>query len=70
MPDISDDFYRNLPGFNEFPNVTDLSLYRPLPDDWCIVITDIKGSTKAIEDGRYKDVNMMGAACIAGCYPN
>ena len=65
MPDISDDFYRNLPGFDEFPNVTDLSLYRPLPDDWCIVITDIKGSTKAIEDGRYKDVNMMGAACIA-----
>ena len=44
--------------------MTDLSLYSPLPDDWCIVLADIKGSTKAIEEGRYKDVNMMGAACI------
>jgi hypothetical protein len=28
------------------------------------VIADIRGSTKAIAEGRYKDVNMMGAACI------
>jgi len=64
MPGGSEDFYRNLKGFAEFRDVTDLSLFRPLPDDWCIVLADIKGSTKAIEEGRYKDVNMMGAACI------
>lgn len=40
------------------------------PSDWCIVLTDIKGSTKAIENGRYKDVNMVGAACIAACINN
>jgi len=28
------------------------------------VIADITGSTSAIREGRYKDVNMMGAACI------
>ncbi|HRP69098.1 MAG TPA: DUF3095 domain-containing protein [Turneriella sp.] len=31
-----------------------------LPKNWCIVITDIVGSTKAIEEGRYKDVNTAG----------
>lgn len=64
MSENSDDFYENLPGFDEFPDVTDLSLYSPLPGDWCIAVADVKGSTKAIKEGRYKDVNMMGAACI------
>lgn len=64
MPKKSDDFFKDLPGFNEFSGVTDLSLYRALPDDWHIVIADITGSTGAIKEGRYKDVNMMGAACI------
>jgi len=60
----SDAFYADLPGFIEFPDVTDLSRYVPLPDDWSVVIADIKGSTKAIREGRYKEVNLMGAACI------
>ena len=65
MPDTSDNFYQNLREFDEFRDVTDRSHYRPIPDDWCIVLADIKGSTKAIEEGRYKDVNMIGAACIS-----
>jgi len=64
MSDQADAFYADLPGFTEFPDVTDLSLYVPLPDDWSVVIADIKGSTKAIREGRYKEVNLMGAACI------
>ncbi len=35
-----------------------------VPDDWYVVITDIAGSTKAIEAGRYKDVNILGACSI------
>jgi len=61
----TENFYADLDGFEEFSGITDLSLYRPLPEDWCIVTADIRGSTKAIKEGRYKDVNMMGAACIA-----
>ncbi|MDA7949019.1 MAG: DUF3095 domain-containing protein [Hyphomicrobiaceae bacterium] len=64
MPQSGDDFYRTLAGFTEFARVTDLSLYRPVPDDWCMVLADITGSTKAIREGRYKDVNLVGAACI------
>ena len=38
--------------------------YRQVPDDWAVVLTDIKGSTQAIADNRYKDVNLLGAASI------
>lgn len=45
--------------------VTDSQVYKEIPENWSILIADIKGSTKAIENGRYKDVNTLGAACIA-----
>lgn len=58
------DFYRALKPFLEFERVADLDNYSLAPDDWYVVIADVKGSTKAIEEGRYKEVNMVGAACI------
>jgi len=57
-------FYADLQSFDDFSAVSDLSRYTPAPDDWLVVIADIKGSTDAIEAGRYKDVNMIGAATI------
>ncbi len=57
-------FYADLESFDDFSGVSDLSRYTPAPDDWHVVIADIKGSTDAIKEGRYKDVNMVGAACI------
>jgi Protein of unknown function (DUF3095) len=63
-------FYESLPAFKQFPHLFRSENYKPAPDDWFIVLTDIKGSTKAIGEGRYKDVNTIGAACIVavqGC---
>jgi hypothetical protein len=57
-------FYESLPAFDDFEGFTDPSRYHPLPGDWQVVLADIRGSTKAIAEGRYKDVNMMGAASI------
>jgi hypothetical protein len=57
-------FYQGLKTFREFHRFTDDSLYAEAPADWSVIITDIKGSTKAIGEGRYKDVNTIGAACI------
>lgn len=51
--------------FARFEDVTDPSLYAPLPDDYVLGLTDVVGSTKAIEAGRYKAVNMAGAAVIS-----
>lgn len=38
--------------------------YAAVPDDWHIVITDVEGSTQAIAEGRYKQVNAVGVASI------
>lgn len=35
-----------------------------VPDDWYIIITDVVGSTRAIESGRYKDVNVSGGLAV------
>lgn len=48
----------------DFRAVTDTAHYVPLPDDWHVAVVDIKGSTQAIEAGRYKDVNILGASAI------
>ena len=37
---------------------------RDVPGSWSVVITDVVGSTRAIEEGRYRLVNSLGAACI------
>ena len=59
-----DRFYNDLAPFDVFGEFAELGAYEPVPDDWHVVIADIRGSTKAIEAGRYKDVNMVGAAAI------
>lgn len=38
--------------------------YHDLPQSWVLVLTDVKGSTAAIEAGRYKEVNMVGVSSI------
>ncbi len=62
-------FYRELKSFSEFAGVVDDDHFHVVPSDWKVVITDVRGSTKAIERGRYKDVNTVGAAAIA-CVQN
>lgn len=61
---MSHNFFQELPGFTSFSEACNAEHYHPAPQDWYIVLTDVQGSTKAIEAGRYKDVNMVGAACI------
>ncbi|MDH3859320.1 MAG: DUF3095 domain-containing protein, partial [Gammaproteobacteria bacterium] len=57
-------FYADIVPFDTFADVADLNNYQVAPDDWHVIIADVKGSTQAIEEGRYKQVNMIGAACI------
>lgn len=58
-------FYYNLRPFNEGRGVTELANYTDVPDSWHVVLADIKNSTEAIRSGKYKEVNMVGAAAIA-----
>jgi hypothetical protein len=65
LPVGTPDFYAGLPIVNGFGRITDLGVYRPVPDGWFIAVTDIVDSTRAIGAGRYKVVNTAGAAMIA-----
>jgi len=61
---LSASFYSDLPIFRDFRGVADGNNYHDVPDDWLVVVSDIKGSTKAIESGRYKEVNIFWASSI------
>ncbi|MBV8512100.1 MAG: DUF3095 family protein, partial [Xanthobacteraceae bacterium] len=61
----SNRFYDSVPVFDRFADIADPSRYQPLPDDWMLGLADVVQSTKAIEENRYKAVNMAGAAVIA-----
>ncbi|MGB3267512.1 MAG: DUF3095 domain-containing protein [Microcoleus sp.] len=60
----SENFYSELPLLDNFIKITDLGNFVDVPDDWYIIVTDIRGSTKAIESGKYKEVNLLGACSI------
>lgn len=55
----------HVPTFANFAQIADTGAYLPVPDDWLVGCADIVGSTGAIRAGRYKAVNMAGAAVIA-----
>ncbi|MFM9865216.1 MAG: DUF3095 family protein [Micropepsaceae bacterium] len=49
-----------------FAEALDPANYVSLPSDWFVAVGDVVQSTNAIQAGRYKDVNLAGAATIAG----
>jgi len=38
--------------------------YKDLPSQWDYILCDVVSSTVAIKNGKYKEVNFIGAACI------
>ena len=71
---MSDTFYDEIQCFSDFSDTFEDHVYFDLPHDWWIIVCDIKGSTKAVQSGLYKEVNLIGAACIGvisniGDYP-
>jgi Protein of unknown function (DUF3095) len=57
--------YAELPSFDAFEQVVDPSVFEAVPDDSAVCLSDIVSSTAAIAAGRYKAVNMAGAAMIS-----
>ena len=60
----SENFYSQLPLLDNFIQITEIGNFFDVPEDWYIVVTDIRGSTQAIEAGKYKEVNLLGACSI------
>ena len=61
----SERFYDGLAVTANFDRLTEPSHYDPVPDDWFVGTADIVNSTGEIANGRYKTVNMVGAAVIS-----
>lgn len=57
-------FYRDLPSakkpFREV--IGDSKLFTKVPDDWFVIVTDVKGSTRAFSQGKYEEVNIAAAS--------
>jgi len=48
----------------DFGAVTRADSYSALPGDWHVALCDVRNSTAAVEAGKYKNVNTVGAAAI------
>lgn len=57
-------FFSQINAFDDFSEIANSDNYVTAADDWHVVISDVEGSTRAVAEGRYKEVNMIGAACI------
>ncbi len=60
-----DSFYARLAPMRSAASVLDARNYVPAPGDWWLAVSDIRGSTAAVADGRHADVNFAAAAMIA-----
>src|SRR6185503_11264421 len=61
---MSEAFFAALPEVRAFEEVAEPRHYADAPASWLVVLTDVRGSTAAIEAGRYRDVNAVGVASI------
>ncbi len=65
IPSTSLGFFGELPLLQKAGDTFDASQYRPAPDDWVLMVTDIVDSTQAIANGQHKTVNFVAAMAIA-----
>ena len=64
MPNDTQDFYKNLEALEGFHATFESPINTLVPEDWYVLISDVKNSTEAILQGKYKDVNMIGSLTI------
>jgi hypothetical protein len=57
-------FFSELPECSRFEEVVHAGAYTDAPGSWYVVMSDVRGSTVAIEAGRYREVNALGVATI------
>ncbi|MEZ4872932.1 MAG: DUF3095 family protein [Bdellovibrionales bacterium] len=62
MSSLSD--YQNLAEFNQFLDILDDSHFLDVNAQWTVIVSDVIGSTQAVQQGRFKQVNIIGAASI------
>jgi hypothetical protein len=59
------DFLRQVPVLENFEEAPDSEKHVLVPGEWFLFFSDIQDSTLAIQQGRYRDVNLVGVASIS-----
>ncbi|MBO6525220.1 MAG: DUF3095 family protein [Balneolaceae bacterium] len=59
-------FYSELPVFEDglIQHLSSSNRFKKVPEDWHVIITDIKDSTRAIQEGMHQQVNLAATASI------
>lgn len=57
--------FKELVPIPEFSSSLEPRYFISAPKDWTILISDVQGSTEAIQNNRYRDVNKVGVTIIA-----
>jgi hypothetical protein len=60
----NNNFYKQLNEVEDFIELSNSKIYKKIPDDWYLLASDVKNSTINIQNGKYKEINMLGAMCI------
>lgn len=60
-------FYKDLPSYQvSTADIFQDTRFVTVPDDWEIIVADVKDSSRAVSDGRHNDVNLVaGGSAIA-----
>lgn len=64
--DKRDTFYQDVKPMHNLKELGNLAHYVDVPETWFIALSDVRGSTAAIEAGKYKAINSVAAATICG----
>jgi hypothetical protein len=60
----SDQFYANLPVYDDMRCIIEPDRPKQVPADWYVIIADVISSTTAIEKGLYREINTIGVSAI------
>jgi hypothetical protein len=63
---MTDRFYRDLLPVDLAPAqvLAHRQHFHLLPSDWQVVVADIKNSTAAFRQGKYREINLLAASCV------
>ncbi|SDS30906.1 DUF3095 family protein [Gramella sp. MAR_2010_147] len=66
MKGITTNFYRDLPVYDSSISklIGDKTKFSNLPEDWHILVADIRNSTQAVLNGNHHQVNLVATGCV------
>jgi len=60
-------FYKNIPVTSKsfVDLISHKKNFKPIPEDWFIIVADIENSTEMFDKGKYKDMNIVSSSTVA-----